>query len=372
MDEPIAFAAPTFVWPQGARIHVAAQEVRCRDGVGGAVLGMRQLFRAFGIPCDVYALRADPDLEDLPIEQLEGAVRPHDLLIFHYSTFDESFPTATALPCAKWIYFHNLTPTRFLRPFDELYEAGYQTCLEQMRDFDRWDGLCANSAKSLRELQTLTNHVVPKRLGVCPPMLDVARWRRLAAEPVDLPESRTLLLSVGRMVPQKKVEDLLSLFEHFTADSALLLAGWAKLPRYEEFIHERLRQLPTSVRARVHILDTLSDGQLKTVYQRASAFVTMTEHEGFCVPLAEAMHFDLPIFAFAEEAVCETLGGAGRTYGAKDFPTMARDMATTLDDRDGIRTIVARQRRRLVEIEQRANGAPIWDMIAEAMHARAV
>ena len=184
-------------------------------------------------------------------------------------------------------------------------------------------------------------------------------WHDVGAEPIELPPQTTQLLYVGRIAPHKRVEDLFALFEHYhelDPDSALLVVGDSAVRglRRLSALSVEQRVLPA---ARAHPFSRgVSDGQLKTIYQSCSAFVTMSEHEGFCVPVVEAMTFDKPVFAFAEEAVLETLGRSGRVFYAKEFDAIAADLQWVLSTSWKQRSIVSAQRERLKQIVQQADG----------------
>jgi glycosyltransferase involved in cell wall biosynthesis len=115
----------------------------------------------------------------------------------------------------------------------------------------------------------------------------------------------------------------------------------------------------------VHFRDSVSDGHLKTLYPAASAFVTMSEHEGFCVPLVEAMVFDTPVFAYATDAVIETLGRAGRVFYDKHFAAIAADIHEMLHNDYKRAKIIDEQRRRLSQITSSVDGGTIWSTVEE-------
>ena len=89
------------------------------------------------------------------------------------------------------------------------------------------------------------------------------------------------------------------------------------------------------------------EAELAAYYRRAHAYVSLSEHEGFCVPLIEAMAMDVPVLAYASSAVPETLGGAGVSFAPKDLEQAAELLGALVYDepfRDGV---IDGQRRRL-------------------------
>jgi glycosyltransferase involved in cell wall biosynthesis len=195
----------------------------------------------------------------------------------------------------------------------------------------------------------------------------------MAPEEIVLPPCRTRLLYVGRLAPHKKIEDLIALFAEYhriDPDSALLLAGSPVPVSYGNYLRGLVGQQSAEVRENVHFLGQITDGQLATLYGASSALVMMSEHEGFCIPLVEAMHFGLPIVAYAEPGVRETLGQSGLIFYDKDYPAVARAIHAAL--REPRRSaLVARQRQRLAEITAAADGSRIWQVLEQVLFPRA-
>ncbi len=123
---------------------------------------------------------------------------------------------------------------------------------------------------------------------------------------------------------------------------------------------------------RVVYFSEVSQGELKTLYEASDALVIMSEHEGFCMPVVEAMSFDLPVFAYAQTAVRETLRESGRVYYDKDFKTIAADIFRVLHDDSLRRRILDAQRQRLQEIAEEADGRAIWRSFEEVLFADAL
>jgi glycosyltransferase involved in cell wall biosynthesis len=91
------------------------------------------------------------------------------------------------------------------------------------------------------------------------------------------------------------------------------------------------------------------DAELAAYYRHAAVYVSLSEHEGFCVPLVEAMAADVPVLAYAAGAVPDTLDGAGVQFAPKDLEYAAELLgALAFDDR--LRAgVIAGQRRRLAD-----------------------
>lgn len=407
-------SVPWYVWPRPSLVHLVSTNVFERDAVGNFALAIHGLLRANGIACQLYAGNFDPQLRETIRHTCElfEAADEDDLLLVNFSIFDPWLSRLVELPSKKILYFHNITPPRFLQVYDAEYAAHCADGIAQLKYLDRFDALMANSASSgqvLRDAITrsrpkkplgimhavpaggpfeeasrllekvvveLESHVEqPAEVTACPPIIGAKEWEDVAAEPIELPSQETLLLYVGRIAPHKRIEDLFALFSRYrkmNPDSALLIVGGARFDGYSGFLRYLLSNEFAQLKEHIHFYDGASDGQLKTLYQRSSVFVTMSEHEGFCVPVVEAMAFDKPIFAYANEAVTETLGRSGRVFYAKDFAAIAGEIDATLSNPWIKRLVLAGQRQRMHEIFAQASGRALWGVLEKVMYGARV
>jgi glycosyltransferase involved in cell wall biosynthesis len=152
-------------------------------------------------------------------------------------------------------------------------------------------------------------------------------------------------------VPNKRIEDHIRLGEHYKryidAYYRFIFVGrYDGVPRYYNAIRAlilRFRMLPE----RFLFTGGVTDDDLAAYYRWADVYLSLSEHEGFCVPLVEAMATDVPVLAYAAGAVPETLGGAGVLFAPKDLEFAAEMIGTLVYDRAVRSAIVKGQRRRL-------------------------
>jgi len=190
--------------------------------------------------------------------------------------------------------------------------------------------------------------------AVCPIVVNIERVRHGAPCPAlesTLDDGLTNILFVGRIAPNKKIEDHIRLAEHYKryvdTDYRFIFVGRTDVvPKYYATIRALMLQyeMPDD---RFLFVGSVPDDELGVYYRTASAYVSLSEHEGFCVPLVEAMATDVPILAYGAAAVPETLGGAGLCFTPKDLEYAAELLGTVVYD-DGLRSeVISRQRRRL-------------------------
>ena len=152
-------------------------------------------------------------------------------------------------------------------------------------------------------------------------------------------------------MPNKKIEDHIKLAEHFkryvSEEYRFVFVGRTDgLPRYYNTVRALVLeyQMPAD---RFIFTGGVPDADLAAYYRHADVYISLSEHEGFCVPLLEAMAADVPVLAYGAGAVPDTLGGAGVMFTPKDLE-YAAELLGELAYNDGLRRqVIARQRRRL-------------------------
>jgi len=362
-------STPWYLWPRNSTVHLVAMNIFDRDAVGNFTFSLHRLLRSNGVPCQLYASNFDPLFRGAIRHTCElfNAAGPQDLIFVNFSIFDPWLPRLVDLPSKKILYFHNITPPRFLQVYDAEYADHCADGIAQLKHLERFDLLMANSISSARILQ----NAAPLDVVTTPPMIGIKAWDQIPAEPVDLPKQGTKLLYVGRVAPHKRIEDLFALFDQYHAlnpDSSLVIVGGSRFDGYLGFLRYLLNNEYADIKPYIHFQDAVSDGQLKTIYERSSCLVTMSEHEGFCVPVVEAMLFNKPVFAFANEAVAETLGRSGRVFFSKDFEAVAADVHAVMSTPWIERLVLEAQRQRLKQLVDQASGIGLWAALEKVMY----
>ncbi len=363
--------SPWYVWPQQTTVHMVVNNVHERDGVGNFVIALYKLMQRHGVPCQLYAEGYEPYLADLvyPLERLADQVKPSDIVIVHFSIYLPQLEQIAALTCCKVLCFYGITPPEFLAAFEPTLADQCQRGYDQgpvTQDFELKAAISEASAVTYRSM--LGGDDVP--VAIIPPVLDPKKWDAIAATASELPAAPRKFLYVGRVVPHKKIEDLIHLYGEYAAldpDSCLLIAGFNGFHTYQPALQAALESQSEAVRARIHFLGSVTDGQLKSLYQQADAFWMMSEHEGFCIPLLEAMAFDLPVFAFAQTAVRETLAEAGLVFYQKDMAQLAQVVHNTLFDAHQLQQLLAGQRQRCQQLTVASDGRAIWRLLESCL-----
>jgi glycosyltransferase involved in cell wall biosynthesis len=259
------------------------------------------------------------------------------------------------LPSRRMIQYHNITPAHFLAPYDANLARMAGMGRTELKSLTTSTHLAAAASEySRQELDALGFRAT----GVAPILVDTRRLT--AAEPMPalervLQDGLANILFVGRIAPNKKIEDIL---RHGRALQAYVDAA------YRFIFVGRTDVVPayyTAVRALVpstgccpnafFFLASVPDRDLATYYRNAHAYVSLSEHEGFCVPLVEAMAMDVPVLAYASTAVPETLGGAGVSFAPKDLEQAAELLGALIYDAPFRAGVLEGQRRRVRDFD---------------------
>jgi glycosyltransferase involved in cell wall biosynthesis len=331
-------------------VHQWVPSAHAGDAVGDQALVLRTLLRALGHSSDVFAINID--------SALEGEVRPWtdkeshagDVTILHFASPSEMSAAFATLPGRRVLQYHNVTPASFLAPFDlNMARLAGRARAELATLASHTHVGSAASEYSRRELETMGF----RRTARLPLLVDSARLRQAERVPAlewVLQDGLANILFVGRIAPNKKIEDHIRLAEHYkryvdTEYRFIFVGRTDAVPAYFEMIQSLMstyRLLPD----RFLFPGAVPEAELAAYYRNAHAYVSLSEHEGFCVPLVEAMAMDVPVLAYAAAAVPETLGGEGVSFAPKDLEYAAELLGALIYDESFRTGVIDGQRRR--------------------------
>jgi L-malate glycosyltransferase len=324
------------------------------DAIGDSARRVRSLLREMGHRSDLYAMTIDDDLRGDVIPWTDAGARAGDLTIFHFALVSPMTAEFAKLPSGRVLQYHNVTPAHFFAGYDPAIFRLAKLGREDLQSLvGHTDIALGDSEYNRQELESLgfTN------TGVFPIAVDTRRItdapRRPALEEVLNEEGWTNFLFVGRIVPNKKIEDHIKLAEHYKryVDEQYRFVFVGKTdatPRYYAAIRALLDRYRMP-QGRFIFTGPVPDEDLAAYYRTASVYISLSEHEGFCVPLLEAMAADVPVLAYASTAVPDTLGGAGVQFAPKDLE-YAAELLGELAYNDELRSqVIAGQRARLAD-----------------------
>jgi L-malate glycosyltransferase len=323
------------------------------DAIGDSARRVRGLLRAMGHESHVYALTID--------EEVQGDVRPFgdpssrtgDLTIFHYALPSPMTAAFASLGSGRVLQYHNVTPARYFAPYDpalfRLASLGRQELATLVGHVDLALG---DSDYNRQELEAMGF----ARTGVFPIAVDTERVtqgvHRPALESI-LDDGLVNFLFVGRIAPNKKIEDHIRLAEMYKRNidayyRFIFVGRYDVVPRYYSMIRALMAELRL-LNDRFLFTGAIPDEELAIYYRHAAVYISLSEHEGFCVPLVEAMAAGVPVLAYSAAAVPDTLAGAGVQFAPKDLEYAAELLGSLAFDDDLRASVIAGQRRRLAD-----------------------
>jgi len=315
-----------------------------RDAIGADVLGMYESLTAAGVETRIFCDgRDDVDMPTHPVsELLRFAGGPDDLIVYHYSIgWPQAIEILKKARGFRVVRYHNITPPEFFEGISPLH---VDTCSRGRAEIPVIATLgcelyLADSAFNGAEL--VAAGTPAERVDTMPPFHRIEELLDREADLAlldELGDGTRNFLMVGRVAPNKSHLDLVDAFaayvDRFGDDARLVLIGKTDvhLRAYEMAIHERIAQHQLGHRARWLLV--ASEAQLKAAYLASHVLMLLSRHEGFCVPLVEAMAFKLPIVARACAAVPETIGDAGIVWPDVDPMLYAASANRVLHDAD--------------------------------------
>lgn len=336
------------------------------DAVVNVGLYIKQILISQGYNCKLYFQDAEQGLtlnKELEVHNLLNEAT--DILIYHVCTYapicDNVFLNSSG---KKVIIYHNITPSRFLAPYDLGLSKLISEASEGVKKFKSVDLAIAHSdfnAIELKELGFTNVYTVPLFFEEhqCIPDPDILNGYN---------DGWINFLFVGRLAPNKCQEDVIKAFAYYcnyiNRQSRLILVGSTTFSNYTNLLKQVVEL--EGVQQHVIFTEKVSFSQLKAYYQVAHIFMCMSEHEGFCVPLLEAMQYDIPIIAYASSAVPETLGEAGILVNQKDIPVIA-ELAHLLVSNQSLRSkVIQSQRSRLANFKPEAFTEKFMNILKKA------
>lgn len=315
------------------RIHQFVHTLNYGDAISGEALAISRLLRKGGHESLIYSVNTHEKLEgqsrdyrsfreDLSLEKEEKTA-----VILHYSIASPLNQLLLEEPgIVRGLIYHNLTPVKWFAAYNHRVAEDLRKGVKELpKLLDKVDFVWADSEYNRKELRTFGC----ERAQVLPLLFDEEKWS-VSANPgicnVLKGHGGKNLLHVGRLAPNKCIEDIIKAFYFYhhkiEKNSRLWLIGSDIDTEIYSF---ELRSMVSELRLKeaVSFVGSVSNGELRAFYENADLYLCMSEHEGFCLPLLEAMQFQVPVIAFDSAAVSETLGNGGMMLAQKDPSRLA-------------------------------------------------
>lgn len=348
--------------------------------VGNHIEAVRSALEAHGIGGEVFAEHVHAVMAGRAHSFTDygngAAAAPDDLLVYHLAigSVVADFVEARTERLAVW--YHNVTPPEYLRPWEPRAAPGVVWGQRQLA------GLALRASIAIADSTFNATDLVAagyERPVVVPILLDFARFME-PPDPATITRLRAQqvsggadLLFVGRLAPNKCQHDLVKVLAAVRTavdpQARLRLVGGAEIDAYAEAIRELAAALGIS--DAVELAGSVSPAELSAYYATASVFVSVSEHEGFCVPVLEAMAHNVPVVAYGAGAIPETVGDGGLVLSSKDPTLVAAAVGRVTDER--VRAaLAAAGRQRLTEFAPERTVTRLLEVLAAAGVAQGV
>ncbi|OVE76371.1 hypothetical protein BVX97_01145 [bacterium E08(2017)] len=343
------------------------------DAISNEARVLRDIFQSWGYKSEIFSeqKRILPEIrhEARDVSEYAAEAKPDDIVLLHLSIGSQVNEAFLNIPSRRAILYHNVTPSNYLELINKQMANSLSLGRTQIK------ALAGSAEVNMADSQYNADELAEagyKDVKVLPLVLDLDKL-------TDSIDKKTMnkygdhivnIVFVGRCVPNKKIEDVITAFYYFNKyiepNSRLIHVGsYAGTERYYHLLLSQIKELNTD---KVFFTKSIPQPQLNAVYKSADLFLSMSEHEGFCIPLIESMVHDVPILAYAAAAVPETLDGSGVLFKEKDYEAVAEMMGRIVKDKPfreavlkGQQERIARYRNRDLEAELKTHLAPLLE-----------
>ncbi len=326
------------------------------DAISNEAVLFRNIFCAWGYSSEIFSEDGciHESYRKSVLDASHCSVSSDDIVLLHLSIGSKVNDCFKNLACKKVILYHNITPAHYFTLVNKQTEANLKRGRKQVAELattaDINLAVSKFNASELHELGYQDVEVLPLVLDFS--MLTDSIDRRLSLK---LSDGKKNILFVGRCTPNKKIEDLLQVFAYYQKtiepNSRLIHVGsHAGSEHYYNVLTGIVHELDIN---NVMFTGPISQAELNACYANADAFLCMSEHEGFCIPLIEGMIHETPILAHASAAIPETMDGCGVLMQTRDFDIAAELLHQLISNQELRTAVIKKQSERLARYRDR-------------------
>ena len=321
------------------------------DAIGDTASHLKRFLNSQGFSSEIYCLTRDQELQgESELFSNFPETGPSDVTILHFALPSPLTKAFKKLVSKRVLIYHNITPPEFFVDYSQEMANLSLLGREELASLVPHISLAlADSEYNCQELRRLGF----KKTAVFPLFIDFAKYKKEMNRLIyDLfRDERTNILFVGRIVPNKKIEDIIKVTFYFKKYispliRAIVVGKTQSLPSYFQSLVRLADEFylkPEEICFTGHI----PDEEMYALYRASDVFLSLSEHEGFGLPFVESMVFDLPIIAYDSTAVPYTLDGAGVLIKHKKVEYVAELVNVIAHDEKIKQKVLQEQRQRL-------------------------
>jgi len=346
------------------------------DGVGNDILAINHFLKnKEDITTKVYCENIDtliPRNVASTIDKLPE-LNDDDIVIYHLSTGSKLNQFIQGLNGIKILRYHNITPSDWFRGYNIEMELICKRGLEEAKNLSNWPDYClADSEFNKQDLLNMGYHCPIDVLPIVIPFEDYD----------DKPTNKIItkyqdeyvnVLFTGRVAPNKKHEDIIQAFsyyqKYYNPKSRLMLIG--SYNGMEKYYYKLLRYAEELKAENVFFMGHIKFNDLLAYFTVANVFLCLSEHEGFCIPIVEAMHFGMPIVAYDCCAIGDTLQEGGILLKEKNLLEIAGVINYVIKNKTKLLTVLnENQQTRLKDMMYENVTEKFWHILEKIINKK--
>ena len=319
-----------------------------RDAVGDEVLAIRDVLRNLGYISEIYVETIHPEMSHESKKFFSSRKKfEEDILIYHHAVGSKLADAILDSSSKIIMIYHNITPEDYFKGINDDVVESNRLGREQLTKLkDKVSLTITHSEFSSKELRRkgFSNVIT------IPFLIDFSSYDvKTDDELIKKFGNSVNMLFVGRFVPHKRIENIIKIFAYYNtcinSNSNLFLVGsYVGMEKYYQWLRYLVEHSKLS---NVYFVTKLDDKELASYYKLADIYLSMSEHEGFGVPLVESMYFGIPIIAYNSSAVPDTLGGSGLVIDKENAEDVGELINLVLNDKKLAQKIIQKQHERL-------------------------
>lgn len=344
------------------------------DAVGNDALAIKHMLEGAGYATAIFTFAVHPKIKEENVYNIDllPELTEDDIIIYHYAS-EDGFQKLIEETAAKVVLrYHNVTPPEFFHGYDEKAETITRKGLAQIKSMrDAIDYGMVDSEQNKKDLEQMGYECPISVVSILIPFKDYEQQPDLDVVN-GYSDGNTNIVFVGRIVPNKKFEDVIACFAAYKkkydpAARLFLVGNYQETDAYYQHLQEYIKECGVE---NVIFPGHIAFRTILAYYKIADLFLCMSEHEGFCVPLVEAMFFETPIVAYASTAIPGTLGGSGVLVETKEPETVAETMNHMMQDAEYRSEILKKQDARLKDFAYESIRGQILDEIEKVQRSK--
>ena len=326
-------------------------EFNSHDGIGNDIKGISEILQDNNKENYIVTLLNKSLLNEPNVliykEINKSMFSNKDIHILHYGGMGYPINFFCNLPGKKILRFHNITPYFFSYGFCSAdyfksFKEGYEQSVMELQSlcFDIQE-IWYDSYYNMISLKNMINfhftHIKEKIKPI---------FRKYHIEGKNINHNTWNLLFIGRIVPHKKIEDIILLLYYLNKISTNyklhIIGSFSKIfKEYEEYLLNFVDRL--NLKNNIIWHGNISEEKLQLLRKDIGFYISMSEHEGFCIPILESYGFGIPVLAYDSCAVRETMGSAGVKISQKNFPYISELLHTLSTKKNILSKIIDHQ-----------------------------